>query len=297
MQQYAPKTYCLGKVSLKKDETYLGYKRSAAFLELKSSILSGLLDKAIFWAVELDISGTSTRLYENLCQLGATDINLTNPNLPSLLWQVYNIHYHCLKDVKRPQDAGFHDYQILRNHLAQLVSVLSLSPKAKLSKLPVWKRDSEMDLTKYRHRIKKKNLSEITDIVKINDLKEVYIPLNEIDWAINSSKDASQSKSHFLFWLSWLVEMERRFPNKAFCANRDVPNIPSNCATHCAWPVWQIIFKKLEDSTTGLGLRNAVVSLYKLFRTAYQRSKRRNRICYLIYAAQLTIGSIHKKQI
>ena len=292
MEAFAPKIYCIGKVTINKDHTYLGYKRSAAYSELKNNILSGLLDKALFWAVELDISGGSFRLYETLCQLAATDINITNPNIPSLLWQTTEIYYNTVKGVKNPQNAGFHDYQLLRNHLIQLVAVLCLSPKAKLAKLPSWKRDSEMDLTKDRNRIKRKNLSQITDIVKINDLKEVYVPLNELDWAINSSKDVSQAKNHFLFWLGWLMEMERRFPNRAFCANREVPEIPANCATHCAWPVWQIIFKRLETNECGVGLRNAVVALYKLFRTGYQKSKRRSRINYLVYASQLTLGSV-----
>ncbi len=292
MSQWAPKTYCIGKVDINKTTTYLGYKKSEAHLELKKSIMSGLLDKALFWAIELDISGGATRIYETLCQIGATDINITNPNLPSLLWQVYEIRHNMVKDVKRPLEENFHDYQLLRNHLAQLVTVLTISPKAKLAKLPTWKKDQPMDLVKVKNRIKRKNLSEITDIVKINDLKEVYIPLNEIDWCINSLKDVSQAKAHFLFWVGWLLEMERRFPKIQYCANREVPDIPANCRGHTAWPIWQIIFKKLEHNQIGMGLTNAVVSLYKLFRTGYTKSKRRSRINYLIYAAQLTIGSV-----
>ena len=292
MEQYAPKSYCIGLVDIPKDITYLGYKKSAAYLELKNTILAGLLDKALFWATELAISGNPNRLYESICLLGASDVNITNPNIPSLLWQVYNIWTQTSDGVKKQQAARFHDYQLLRNHLCQLVTVLSLSPKAKLSKLPTWKRDSDMDLTKFRYRIRRNCLSEITDIVKINDSKEVYIPLNEIDWAINSSKDVSQAKSHFLFWLGWLCEMERRFPNKDFCAKREVPGIPDNCSSHCAWPVWQIIFKRLDYPNCGVGLRNAVVPLYKLFRTGYQKSRRRSRCSYLIFAAQLTLGSV-----
>lgn len=292
MEQYSSKNYCIGLVDIPKDVTYLGYKKSAAFLELKNTVLAGLVDKALFWATELAISGYINRLYESLCQLAATDINITNPNIPSLLWQVTEIWLKISSGIKKPKTARFHDYQLLRNHLCQLVTVISLSPKAKLSKLPSWKKDSDMDLTKFRFRIKRKSLNQITDIVKINDGKEVYIPLNEIDWAINSSKDVSQAKSHFLFWLGWLCEMERRFPNKAFCAKREVPSIPDNCTTHCAWPVWQIIFKKLDHPSSGVGLKKSVVSLYKLFRTGYQKSRRRSRCCYLIFAAQLTLGSV-----
>ncbi len=292
MSAYAPRIYCVGKTNLKKDVTYLGYKKTAAFAELKKNIMSGLLDKALFWAVEIDISGAAARMYENLCQLAANEINITNPNLPSLLFEAYQIRFNLVKDEKRPEDMLFHDYQILRNHLVQLVAVLTLSPKAKLAKVDTWKKDQSMDLLAVKDRMRRKNLNEITDIVKINDQKDVYIPLNEIDWSINSSKNVSQAKSHFLYWLGWLVEMEKRFPNKQYCANREVPDVPDNCLGHCAWPIWQIIFKRLEEGDSGMGLKNSVVALYKLFRTGYSKAKRKTRLCYLIYAAQLIIGSI-----
>ena len=150
MEIWAPKQYCAGKICIKKDTTYLGYKRSSAFLELKKSIMAGLLDKALFWAIELDISGGANRIYESLCQLAANEINITNPNLPSLLWQVYELRAKTILGIKKPNDAGFHDYQNLRNHLVQLVCVLTLSPKAKLYKLQNWKKTDKMDLLKVK---------------------------------------------------------------------------------------------------------------------------------------------------
>ena len=54
MDQLVPKPYILKLCIIKKDTTISGYKKSEAFKELKTSINSGILDKALFWGIELD---------------------------------------------------------------------------------------------------------------------------------------------------------------------------------------------------------------------------------------------------
>lgn len=294
MSLFAPRPYCVGHRSdIERDSTFLGFKRNEAFAELKRTMLSGLLDKALFWATELYISNCGSRLWETLCVFASQEVNLTNPNLPALVWQCYEHHYKAvLAAGDTHKTTPFHDYQCLRNHLTQLVAVLTLSHKARLPKLLTWKKGEPMDMKRHRDRIRRKDLHRIRDVVKISDGREVYIPLNEIDYALGNHTDSSSSRSHFLFWLSWLAEMERRSKAKAYCAARTVPDIPDKCRTHSAWVVWQLVFKAMEDREAGVGLTAAVQSLYKLFRTDYTLGRRRTRLSYLIHAGLLVIGSV-----
>lgn len=289
---YAPKVYCVGlKSTITKDCTFLGFRRTEAFAELRRTLLAGLLDKSIFWATELYISNLGPRLWEMLCIFASQEVNLTNPNLPALVWQCYE-HHHVATESDTSKKEPFHDHQILRNHLTQLVAVITLSHKAKLPKLTSWKADQSLSLHKYRNRIRRDSLHTIRDVVKISDSPDIYVALNELDWALGVHADASASRVHFLFWLNWLAETERRHKMTVYCAPRVVPGIPDKCRTHICWVVWQIVFKAMDAKGAGVGLTSAVTSLYKLFRTDYTPARRRTRSAYLIHAALLVIGSV-----
>ena len=179
----------------------------------------------------------------------------------------------------------------MRNHLVHIISIITLSHKAKLPKMITWKRKEQININKYKNRIKRDELYHIENIVKISDSRDIYIPLNEIDYALSDTMDASKSKNDFVFWVSLLFEIERRNVN-TLCASRNVPNIPDKCKQDICWSIWQIRFINLEKRRIGENIKNALISLYKLFRTDYQRTKRRTRIPYILHAGILLIGSI-----
>jgi hypothetical protein len=284
-----PHLYCIGKTEIAKGLTYSGFKKSQAVAELKKTVASGILDKSCFWTSELHISGQGENLCETICLLGSGEVNHMNPNLPKLMWQCFRLFFDTYEQLDKSEH--HYDIQELRNHLCHLVTSVCLSPKAKLHKLVTWKKTDKMLLTDHKARVKRRSLDGITDVVKINDARDIYVPLNEIDEALRNIDDASQAKSHAFFWLSYLLETERRYKNRDLCGPREVPGIPENCRCHCAWPVWQLLFRSLAKYSAN-HLRENVESLYKLFRTGYTKSKKRTRIPYLIHAIQLTIGSL-----
>lgn len=282
-----PPAYCVGKTDIEKGLTFSGFKKSQAVAELKKTVISGILDKSCFWTSELHISGQGENLCETLCILGSGEVNHMNPNLPKLMWQCYRLFFDNY--IKPDPAEHYYDIQELRNHLCQLVTTICLSPKAKLHKLVSWKKTDQMLLPDHKGRVLRRTLDGITDVVKINDAREIYVPLNEIDEALRNMTDASQAKGHALFWLSYLLEIERRNKDRNLCGPREIPGVPENCRCNCAWPVWQLLFRSLSKHP-GLDLKESVECLYKLFRTGYSRSKKRTRIPYLVHAIQLVVG-------
>lgn len=282
-----PAPYCIGKTTIEKGQSFSGFKKSQVVAELKKMVISGTLDKSCFWATELHLSGQGDTLCETLCLLASQEVNHMNPNLPTLMWQCYRLFFDTYGKAEKGD--YLHDVQELRNHLCQLVTTICLSPKAKLHKLVSWKRAEPLILKNLKDRVKRKNLDFITDIVKINDAQDIYIPLNEIDGALRDISDASQAKAHAFFWLSYLLETERRAKTRILCGAREVPGIPVNCRGHCAWPVWQLVFRCVTEHS-GDCLKQSIQCLYKLFRTGYTKSKKRTRIPFLIHAIQLVIG-------
>ena len=296
MELSIPSRYLLPVLSIDKEKSFSGYRKTKVKTQLLKSIQEGSIDKALFWAIESSLSGSGLNLIESLCLFASTDINIVNPNLPNLLLQIYTSTNSIIvknnNDKKNNKNFLLYNNQVVRNNIAQIVSVITVSPKSKLPKFPIWKKNSSLNPRLYKNRIKRNTFHYIQDIVKISDSNEIYIPLNEIDWAINYQGDVANATIHFLFWFSWLRQLEKRNPNKKFCSNRDIPEVPQACLGDISWAIWQIILRKLLEDNYGIGTKHSVGSLYKLFRINYTKSKKFTRSSYIIYAVMLIIGSV-----
>ena len=101
--ELVPKEYQIYRNDISTNETYLGFKITEAFKELKLSIISGILDKALFWAVELDISGHTDKLWETICLLSSSEVNIVNPNIPNLIWNSYEIKSNIVDKIEKKE--------------------------------------------------------------------------------------------------------------------------------------------------------------------------------------------------
>ena len=295
MDNNVPNQYKINISDINKKSTYLGFKKTEALKQLKLNIISGILDRAIFWAVELDLTNINLQLWETICLLASLHVNIKIPNLPNLIYNSYETINNIVKDKTKKQINQLHLYnnQINRNHLIYIVSILTLSPKSNLPKLITWKRDKNISLIHYKSRIHNTDLENINDIVKINDNRLIYVPINEIYNALMSRQSTSEIRDNFIFWLSYVLELEKRH-DYSLCAIRSVPNIPEKCKKNICWCVWQIFFKVINIKYTGTPLIKVITNLYKLFRINYVLKRRISRIPYLIHAGLLIIGCVPK---
>ena len=55
--------------------TFSGYKKTQVFQQLKKSILKGEVDKACFWAAELDASSYTEEMWNKIMLFACKEIN------------------------------------------------------------------------------------------------------------------------------------------------------------------------------------------------------------------------------
>ena len=294
MDKRVLKEYLIHTGPIGKDTTFYGYKKTEAFKELKENIKSGILDRSIFWSIELDISGYSENLWDTLIVLACEEVNISNPNLPKILYKSFYFWYELSKlfSHNNKNKLDFHNFQVLRNQLMNLICILCLSTKSKIPKIIKWKRNEKLNINKWNDKIKRNNLDYIQNIVKISDSPKIYTPLNEIDRALGSNSNASIAREDFIFWLSWLLEIQKRHKKIDLCAPRNVPEIKEKSKKDIVWCIWQIIFHNSEKKKIGPHLQESLINLYKLFRMGYTATKRNKKIPIIIYAGLLLIGSI-----
>lgn len=294
MATIIPSTYAIGgdiKEKQKTKTTLQGFYKIAALKEMEKCILEGLLDKACFWATELDISGHSKMLWKRLLKIACTDINCANPNLPNLLWA----SCFLFQDLTKYKEALYNN-QSWRNHVCQMVVTLCLSSKQKLPKFPHWKKDDPMKLEDIQGRIHQKDIRGLDDILKLNDHRIIYIPINEIHAAIMHNKDVQKTRTHVFFWLSYILEIERRNKSYSLCISRHIPHISPKCHREIVWVIWQMVFKFLQNQKSKHPhhekLTRSVEHLYKCFRLEYCPGARRQKLPFLMYALTIIMDTV-----
>lgn len=268
---------------ISKTLTYLNYKKKEAYDELKKNLSLLNLDKVIFWSIILDLSYDYKNLIDYISLYICNDINIGNPKLIVSTWNLYQ--------KVESMDSKFEtfNYQEFRNHLNTLVSISCLSGKNQLPKLITFKKNEDINIHNFKHLIKRDNFKSIDNIISLDDKKIIFIPLNEIDYALSVSNDKNSLIMHCLHWLSYLFEVEKR-ENDTLCKSRKIDGISEKYNQHVVWLVWKIIFKNIYKKSNHNEIFPIVKALFNLHKTNYSKSNSNKRKVYLVYSILLIIN-------
>jgi replication-associated recombination protein RarA len=103
--------------------TRRGYDLDEAASALQKCIRRGLVDEAIYWAVELDESGFSAYLWYRLMDICSEDIGLAEPTMPA---QINSLHEIYLKVAKRKNPR-----KVERLMIVQATMALAMAKKSR----------------------------------------------------------------------------------------------------------------------------------------------------------------------
>ena len=277
-----------------KTHTFGGYKKNQVLSQWKKAIENGTIDKAIYWTVELDISGVLDTLWTHIIKYMSTHIGVKNPKLPYYLWKRYSYY---LESKKRCDNILlFRNNQVSRNHLSEVICVICLSEKQTLCKLPKIHED-DFSLTKMKSKIKCEHFKNIRDIMKIDDPKEFMIPINEIYYYLCKGDHSSDTREMCLYWLSWLYEFCKKNNNNKItdCVPRLVNGVDDKFTKDVMWIIWEIIFsciKQLPKNNIIQELYRQITCLFYFYKQNYTSGKKNSRKCYIIHAILLCINTV-----
>ena len=260
-------------------KTFNGYKKSDIFKELLKNILSGNIEKSILWVTELHCSGYTNIIYHKLFNLFTKEINKANLTIINLfindftLIKKKNEFYDNYIDLRNDQ--------CIRNHITNIVCILTFSPKSKLEKLPNINSE-DFNMVNNVKRIISKNLNDIQIFIKKNDPKNLIIPLSEI--LLNLKKTGiSKSIENLLFWLNWIIVYEKNYHNGYIkCHTRNIDNVEPKFLNDFSWIIWEILLK-VSNSIY-------IYKLYNLYKLNFTKSKKKTKIDLIIIAFDIIIN-------
>ena len=260
--------------------SYHGFKKKDLFKFLINQIKNQNLENANYWCAECLLSGFPSEIYEKLIEVYMNEINIKNPELLLFLWSNYERYIDAVNTYEDVLEAR-NDTEV-RNILATVVSILSISPQYSLPKLM---KITSVDLESMP-RIRTTYLNYIdliTPFVKTGDPKEIIIPLNEILNHLKSPK--TNSYDLVLYWLSWLVCWETEFIKKndmGPCAERQNEKVEKIYWKDFAWILWGIL-KAEAEWKNHTRLKEIVDKSYRFYLYYYNKKNRYKKMYFVIY--------------
>ena len=277
-----------------KHTTFSGYKKAQVFQQLKKSILKGEVDKACFWAAELDASCYTEELWTKIMIFACKEINYANPNLPSYLYKSYRDFKRISYNWSKKEMC---DSQELRNRLCELICILSMSLK---KKFPDYPRIKEVDfkINNMKKRMIAMDTQLINGLVNKNNTIEINIALNEFANYLASESGSTDSIKNCLFWLDWISYYNKIYKKNIgkelkcvqMYKNEDIdPKYKANYI----WYVWDIVFSILNIMETRINdvtfrfLKKNIDNLSALYKYDITKGNMNTRLIYVKYAVLL----------
>ena len=282
MYNNIPKQFEIHDKRISKDfdkKTFNGYKKTDIFKELLKNILSGNIEKSILWATELHCSGYTNIIYDKLFNIFTKEINKANLSIIDLF--INDFLLLKKRTELYNQSIDLRNDQFVRNHITNLVCILTFSPKFKLEKLPVINPE-DFNMKNNINRILSKDLNDVQIFIKKNDPKNLIIPISEI---LLNLKHIGILKSleNLLFWLNWIIIYEKNYHNGYIkCDIRKIDNIESKYLNDFTWIIWEILLK--------ISHNEYINKLYTLYKFNFNKSKKKKKIDLIIIAFILIVN-------
>jgi hypothetical protein len=270
-----------------KKVTFSGYQKTDVLSALQKSILDNKVEEACHWAGEMLVSGHLMECWDRLILINSKNINVANPNLPFYLWSRFVQAIQIVQGEKYLGEKvlNLRNNQECRNHLTDIVTLMTLSPKNKLKTLPkITTEDFRIDY--FEEKLEAKHIYLLEKIIIHNDPSEINVVMNEFAFQI-TNRTGNLEKA--LYWLNWILEWEKLNIKKAEgfnCATRVRKYIKPQYHHDIVWMIWDVIFQEATIRNNDF-LNKQLIALFKLFKYNFTSPGKRKKSPLIVHAINL----------
>ena len=263
-------------------QTFSGYATKDVVQALTKSLNNCKIEEAINWSIELLCSGGIEKIWEKIYAICLKNININNPKLPNILYKRYSKYIALrIKNINAGgSDLTLRNNQIVRNIIAELCVIICNSTKLKaISTSKISEKDFDSNFITTKLTAVNPNICK--DKIKYGDPKELFIPVNEFNYCLQTRK-----WELCVYWLSWILEWEKRNTKKDkyyICGYRKVDGVEDKHHTDIVWLIWDIILKETQ-SLRSEQASIQIFSLFKLYKFDFKPNKKNKRVGFILYA-------------
>lgn len=272
--------------------SFSNYKKKEILDLFEKNLILSKQETSCFLGVELHLSFYTNLLFEILFINSSIYINIDYPNLPNKLYELFNSYNKIIID----KNIDYRNNQEIRNIIANLISIVSISPKNNNFQLGLLSKLNSLDFEHFmlKKNIQAKSLELTKNMFFLEDTKEIVLVLNEIAYLLRDERDTTNK---IVYWLSWLVEYEKKCNKdkiEIILKPKKIENISDKNAIYWEWNLWNIILTETQFRNNDF-MYKQIYSLYNFYKFNFKKSYRKKYLNYIFHAIYLLKKNIDFK--
>jgi hypothetical protein len=262
--------------------SFSNFEKSKVKKELLNSLKVSKYESCFYWGAELICAGHFIDLWEIIILFMSKHIHIGNPKLPIYLSIKINVFKKLIQNGYNNNELMLRNNEKIRHLFTEILTILCLSRKkhnfeiVKMSK-------NELQTDVFGLKLKAPNVEYAKPIFKTDDLKEIYIAINE--FAYNLSYEC-RNCFNACYWVEWILELQNVYnKKKETCLIERRKWVPVNLKSqmNLVWIIWDAIIYYANKTNNKITIKiiNALLNIYCLKFTTSIINKRK----FIIYFA------------
>ena len=265
------------------------YKKTEVKKQLLINIFNGKVEPACYWCAELVCAGHYTDIWEILLLYLGKHIHLGNPKLPLYLDNRFAIFRNIMQQGLFYDELQLRNNEQIRNMFAEIICIISSSPKKNALETIKINRVEEFDMTLIHDRLKAPSVHFAEPIFLEKDPKELWIAINEFAYHLSNIDGHVPNYMSACYWIEWVLEFDTICKSKkqrCQADRRSLLPVESKFQKELVWIVWDALLytaKKRENEF----ILKTIEAIQRLFCIKFTPASHKKRRYLLYYAVSL----------
>lgn len=262
--------------------SFSNFEKSKVKKELLNNLKLSKYESCFYWGAELICAGHLIDLWEIIILFMSKHIHIGNPKLPIYLSIKIKVFKNIIQNGYNNNELMLRNNEKIRNLFTEILTILCLSRKKHNFEIVKMSKD-ELHPEVFGLKLKAPNVEYAKNIFKTDDLKEIFIAVNE--FAYNLSNDC-RNGFNACYWVEWIIELQNVYNKKkvkCIIERREWVPVNENLQMNLVWIIWDVIIYYVNKTNDKIKIKiiNALLDIYCLKFTTGIINKRK----FIIYFA------------
>ena len=266
--------------------SFSGYKKTEVKKQLLMNMFNGKVEPACYWCAELVCAGHFTDIWEIFFLYLGKHIHIGNAKLPIYLDKRLSVFRNIMQQGLFYDELQLRNNQTIRDMFAEMICILTCSPKKNGFEPIKINRKEEFDITQIQDKLKAPSVEFAEPVFQPKDPKELWIAINEFGYHLSKMDNHIPDLMSACYWIEWVIEFDqicKLKKQKCNCERRNNIQVETKYQKEIIWLIWDILLlesKKREN----IFIEKTIESLLRLFCIKFTPTSPKKRR-YLIYYA------------
>ena len=267
------------------------HKKTEVRTQMVQALLKGKVEPACHWTAELICAGHLADVWENILYYVSKHIHLGNPKMAIYLEMRYEIFRNIMGQGFLANELDIRNNEKIRKLFAEIVCVLSMSPRKPSFEAVKINREEEFDMTQMPERLKAPAVTFVEPVFQKGDPKELFIAINEFSYCISGQNNNMISACYWIEWVSEFDLLCKKRKQPCYCEKRTQYPVENKYTRDIIWLIWEALLYYCKERNNPL-IEKTMGALLRLFCVKYTTAACKKRRYMLYYAVGLLTETV-----